>query len=165
MITQSELKNKIYYNKESGFCVWKIKPNKNTSIGDLVGNISFGYIETQINYKRYKLHRLIFLYMTGLYPTNSCQVDHINHNRSDNRWCNLRLVSQQENSKNITKPKNNTSGCCGVYWSKYHNRWKSKINVSKKCIYLGVFKNKTDAIIARKMAEYKHGFHANHGEE
>jgi len=163
MIIQLELKEKLHYNPITGICVWKIKPNKNTPIGSNVGNISFGYIETQIKYKRYRLHRLIFLYMSGVYPADNVQVDHINHIRNDNRWCNLRLVTHQNNSKNMRLSLANTSGCCGVYWSKYHNRWKSRIKVNKKDLYLGVFKNKTDAIIARKMAEYEHGFHPNHG--
>jgi len=37
-------------------------------------------------------------------------------------------------------------------------KWGADIRVMDDLNYLGVFVHKVDAIIARKMAEYKHGF-------
>ncbi len=51
----------------------------------------------------------------------------------------------------------------GVYWHKSRNTWDASICLDGKNNPLGSYANKVDAIIARKMAEYKYGFHENHG--
>ena len=38
----------------------------------------------------------------------------------------------------------------------------AQIKINYKTIYLGSFKNKEDAILARKEAEIKYDFHSNH---
>ena len=50
-------------------------------------------------------------------------------------------------------PKNNTSGVAGVSWHEKHQRWRARIRYKGKEIYLGEYKNKADAIKARKEAE------------
>lgn len=50
---------------------------------------------------------------------------------------------------------NNTSGYPGVNWDKTHERWVARICVDGKRKCLGYFKNKDDAIAARKNAEKK----------
>ena len=62
-------------------------------------NKSSGYITVQLNRKTYYKHRLIALQWIPN-PDNLTQVDHINHNRIDNRIENLRWVSVQMNAKN-----------------------------------------------------------------
>ena len=57
---------------------------------------------------------------------------------------------------NQRKPRNNTSGTTGVYWKKSIARWVSLIAINQNQIYLGVFKDKNDAIKARKKAEIKY---------
>jgi hypothetical protein len=51
---------------------------------------------------------------------------------------------------------NNTSGCIGVVWHKYANKWMARITVNNEDIYLGLFINKQDAINARIEAEKKY---------
>jgi HNH endonuclease len=46
----------------------------------------------------YRAGRLAWLYMTGEWPKN--QIDHINRDKADNRFCNLRDVTQTENMRN-----------------------------------------------------------------
>lgn len=82
--------------------------------------------------------------------------DHINRRRYDNRKTNLRLCTQQDNTKNRSKGSNNTSGVIGVSYVKRSQSWCSFINYNKKRIYLGYFKDKLDAIIARLMAEVEY---------
>jgi hypothetical protein len=53
-------------------------------------------------------------------------IDHVKRNKFDNRLENLRIATVQENSRNKTKPCNNTSGNMGVY--KRKNRWVAQIN-------------------------------------
>lgn len=96
--------------------------------------------------------------MTGEQPIN---IDHIDGNGLNNKWSNLRSVSHSVNGKNQKKHKTNTSGVSGVYYRKDSNRWRARIMVDDKAISLGTFKNKDDAIAARKEAEIKHNFYGD----
>lgn len=50
-----------------------------------------------------KQHRLVFFARNNFIPDKYLVIDHINRNRSDNRYENLRLVSAKENSANVNK--------------------------------------------------------------
>jgi hypothetical protein len=69
-----------------------------------------GYARTTINGVTYPLHRLLM----DLDPGDPRQVDHANGNRLDNRRCNLRICTVQENRRNVPRRKDNTSGYKGV---------------------------------------------------
>lgn len=79
--------------------------------------------------------------------------DHKNRNPLDNRKENLRPATQQENTFNKSKQKNNRSGFIGVGYVKKKNMWRARITYNNKPIFLGLFVDKTDAIIARLNAE------------
>lgn len=83
-------------------------------------------------------------------------VDHINHNGLDNRKSNLRICTNQENICNCEIPKNNKSGCKGVYWAKYKQKWTVQITINNKTKYIGRYKNLEDAIKARQEASKKY---------
>lgn len=51
---------------------------------------------------------------------------------------------------------NNTSGVTGVSWDKTHSLWVAYIQINRKFNRLGYFKNKEDAVAARKAAEEKY---------
>jgi hypothetical protein len=148
MISLNELKRRVLFDPQTGmFTHLLIKRNK-------VGAISQkGYLKIMVNYKMYAAHRLAYFYMTGQWPE---QIDHINGNRSDNRWCNLRSCSAEEQRFNLKKYKNNTSAATGVYWYKRQNRWTASIDANGKRENLGYFDNKEDAIAARRVAEQRH---------
>ncbi len=57
-----------------------------------------GYIETSINYKRFYLHRLVWLFHYGNLPI--C-IDHIDGNKQNNKIENLRQVTHSQNSLNM----------------------------------------------------------------
>ena len=82
--------------------------------------------------------------------------DHIDRNPLNNRKYNFRSASIQENNRNISIRKDNSSGVIGVGWNKTHNKWRARINVNKKEVCLGWFMNKDDAIVARLNAEIKY---------
>lgn len=54
-------------------------------------------------------------------------IDHINGNRLDNRKCNLRIVTRQQNTLNRHQDSNSKSPTKGIYWNTSRNRWESKI--------------------------------------
>src|SRR4030065_939634 len=61
--------------------------------------------------------RKIFMHRVILNtPSDMCS-DHANHNRLDNRRCNLRICTKQQNQANAPAPKNNRSGGKGVSWN------------------------------------------------
>ena len=102
-----------------------------------------GYPTSQINGKPVRLHQFIGCY----------NHDHKNRNKLDNRKSNLRPCTQQENTRNRSKNKNNKSGFTGVYWDKQYCKWVAQIKVKQKTIKLGTFDDKIEALIARLKAE------------
>lgn len=116
-------------------------------IKNYMWTINKGYVTT--NYKQHtiSMHRLI------MQPDDNLTIDHINHNKTDNRKANLRICTQADNLKNKSKSKNNTSGVIGVSWNIKDKRWRAKITKDKKYYFLGNFIYKEDAIKARLRAE------------
>lgn len=108
----------------------------------------------------YFAHRLVWKLMTGVDP---CQVDHINGIRCDNRWINLRDVSNQENAHNRRLLSRNQSGHTGVWWEARGSKWVAYIVKNGRRHHLGSFQEFSDAVSARKEAEREMGFHEIHG--
>ena len=132
ILTQDYLKSILNYDQHTGVFT-KIVNNVITEVGSHNGN---GYIRIIVNKKTYKAHRLAWLYMTGKMPTKV--IDHINGIRNDNRFCNLREVSIQQNAQNIRKARaDNKSGYLGVNVDKGKFAASIKVNGRKK--YLGSF--------------------------
>lgn len=77
-------------------------------------------------------------------------VDHINRNRLDNRKCNLRDCTAQQNCMNRNIPCNNASGTIGV--SKEGNTWRASITINGRRIQKRV-KTKEEAITLRRQWE------------
>ena len=92
------------------------------------------YLETMIFNKVYKNHRIAIFYMTGEWPD---EVDHINGDRGDNRYTNLRNVSKQDNMRNRGRNRNNTSGTSGITWFNDTQQWRVRINANGKRISPG----------------------------
>ena len=110
-----------------------------------------GYIVTNISYgRREYLHRFL------LNPDKNMLIDHINHNKLDDRKENLRIVNSNQNNENRSISRNNTSGVTGVSWSSNRNKWVAQIKINNKSIFLGRFDNFEDAVAARKEAEEKY---------
>jgi len=153
LITQERLREVVSYTPETGEFI------KNVS-GKVAGYIagSNGYLHIVIDKKCYSLHRLAFLYITGRLPSK--QVDHINRDKTDNRWENLRDVSATSNCRNRGITKNNTSGVAGVCWSKTAKSWYVRISTDtgRKC--LGYFNSLTKAKEAREIGERVNGYSA-----
>ncbi|MEO9572427.1 MAG: HNH endonuclease [Roseobacter sp.] len=105
-------------------------------------------------------HRAAFAIVYGYFPK---QVDHANGNRADNRLMNLRPSDQVLNMRNKRRRSDNTSGITGVWLDKPTRKWRARIRVNGKDLYLGSFDTKDEAAAARKAAEIEHGFDELHG--
>lgn len=155
ILTQAKLKKLLKYNPDTGDFINKVFRGLRALPGEMAGSVGQGgYIEITINKRKYKAHRLAWLYTYGVWPTNN--IDHINRVKIDNRICNLRDVTQHQNGQNKTKHCNNTSGHTGVVWHKRTQRWRARIRVQTKDIYLGCFPDIQSAINARKQAEARY---------
>jgi hypothetical protein len=149
-LTVEQLKEFFIYNPETGLFSRK-KIRRGVSIDKKVGCARpDGYVIVQFNGKFYYAHALAWLYMTGAWAP--FDIDHINENKSDNRWCNLRQATRSQNQAHRGPNRRNTSGYKGVSWDKCSKKWKSQIRVNYKLIYLGVFSSKEDAFEAYQIA-------------
>jgi hypothetical protein len=102
------------------------------------------------------LHRLAWILQTGNTPNG--QIDHINGVRDDNRWVNLRDVTNQENAQNQRRPKTDgTTGYLGVCWSPRDQKYFAKINVDGCQKHLGYFSDAKEA--HQKYLEAKRRLH------
>ena len=162
-MTQEKLKSILEYNPLTGIFKWVVKSSARTNICDIAGTVeSQGYIHISIKSKKYKAHRLAFLYMNGYMPK---MVDHINRIKGDNRWCNLQEADHKINTRNRSKNKNNTTGANGVYWNSNSNKYQAQIRVDGKSISLGYHTEFHEAVNARKNAEVLYGFSETHGKD
>jgi len=154
ILTQSRLKELLRYDPTTGLF--------SRFSGKVAGAIRpDGYVRIMVARELFYAHRLAFLYMTGSFPTE--QADHINGNRTDNRWINLRAVNNLENHKNQRIPISNTSGVIGVHRAKKKNQWQAQIRHKGRRIHLGLFATIEEAAAAREKASKQYGFHDNHG--
>lgn len=133
------------------------------SVGRVAGGVrTDGYRKVFIDGGYYPAHRIIWLMVTGellVYP--KAEIDHINGQRDDNRWANLRKVTKSENQRNARMKVTNTSGVSGVNWKKRgeaEGRWVARIWNGPRHVFLGSFKTLHEARIARKAAERVLGF-------
>jgi len=160
MITQERANELFSYNTNTGVVTRRITTGPRAIQGTIVGSKTKGYLAVSVARRIYPLHRIIWLMLYGEFPK---QIDHINHNREDNRSKNLREVTHRQNGLNQKKGSNNVSGITGVCWHNRDKRWQATISVKRKTIHLGQFTNKYKAIAVRKAAEVMYNFHPNHG--
>jgi hypothetical protein len=156
--------NRLSYDPESGVLLWKNSKYHtiNGSVaGTIPGNRKKKYIFIRLGYKNYSAHRLAWLISTGEFPNG--QIDHIDGNGLNNAISNLRVVTNQENQKNRRLSDKNKSGMFGVRYISSLRKWKSEIWIDGRNKYLGLFADFNSAASARKSAENKYGYHANHG--
>ena len=96
-------------------------------------------------HKIYALHQLVSVYFIEN-PNNYKMVDHIDGNRLNNNYINLRWCSSQQNNMNRKKISTNASSKFkGVTWDKSRNKWLVAIVYNYKRQHIGRFENEIDA--------------------
>ena len=137
-VTKEEVKRLLKYNPITGDFTWKPAKGEKWA-GKLAGNINTGgYRRIFILGKYIAAHRLAFMYMSGNIPP---AVDHIDGNKLNNSWNNLRSCTTGENNCNVGPRANSKSGIKGVSWHKASNKWIVQVGAGGKKKYIGVFKN------------------------
>jgi hypothetical protein len=127
----------LHYDPSTGVFSWKVNRRGGAMAGKEAGSItSKGYRSIRVFNSRYGAHRLAFLFMTGFMPASD--IDHINGNRADNRWSNLRDVSRSVNMQNLHRPhKDNATGFLGV--SKFRNKYQASIRANGTTTRIGLY--------------------------
>ena len=163
----------LTYNPDTGKLFWKERPDNKlfnkvyagketfTSITRRKKSREIGRLDGRLFNKTYAAHRISWLIYYGEWPKG--QIDHINHDPTDNRIKNLRDVTASENNRNRTLQKNNKVNFNGVFFDKQTSRYRAQIKIDgvKKC--LGRYDTVKEAIAARKVADINYNFHPNHG--
>ncbi len=165
-LTQQRALDLFHYDPNTGIVtarIGRVGVRKGAIMGNTfrVRQSNLKYINIGIDNKEYRIHRVIWLMTTGMWPKH--QIDHINGIGTDNRWDNLRDVSGSENKRNTPLYRNNKSGICGVLWRKVERRWLATVRNNNKTIHLYYGDDFFEACCRRKSAELKYGYHENHG--
>lgn len=161
-ISHQRVRELFKYNPFTGHLLWRMKVGRGrnvTKIGSVAGKpLKRGYIHVAFDGHEVLAHRLIWFYMTSKWPV--CQIDHINRQKDDNSWCNLREADHVQNKANvIDASQNKSTGIRGINWSKTRKKYTVRIEVNRKVHFLGRFANLDDAKAVRRKAELKY-----HGE-
>ena len=149
--TADDLRAALHYAPETGVLTWLARPawkwNKRLA-GKRAGYANTKGIGRNRPYRLIwfagttrKEHRIVWLYMTGVWPSQD--IDHINGDGLDNRWSNLRLATRSENAANSGLYSSNTVGFKGV--SRHRGGYQAHIGIDGRVKALGVFKTPDEA--------------------
>jgi hypothetical protein len=162
MLTVEMLRQLLDYDLATGVFTWKHREetshflsgwNKRFS-GKVAGRSkpnAHGYLEIAIDGVLYFSHRLAWLYVTGAWPED--QIDHVNLDKVDNRFENLREATGSANAGNTRAHKRNKIGLKGVHYYAPTNKYVASIGVGQGRVKkLGYFKTPEAAHEAYKRA-------------
>lgn len=169
------INNLLTYNPETGDLYWKPRPKE--LFADLgrrspehaaanwnsrhAGRKAFtavganGYRVGRILGTTFLAHRVIMCLMTGCWPKND--VDHVNGDRLDNRWENLRHATKAQNNRN-GKSYGTTSEYVGVYWNRHLGGYVASVYHNGKRHYCGFSKTDPKSLALRRDRKAKELF-------
>ena len=170
---RSLLRELLDYSPVSGEFTWRPRPREmfrtehsfrlwNTRYaGKIAGNLApAGHRVVAVAHIQYRSHRLVWLYVHGE-PVPDV-IDHIDGDRLNNRFTNLRAATKSENSANMRIRSSNTTGIKGV-GALPNGRFRARIMVNFKQVHLGRFDTLEEAAKARFDAAVRlHGAFAKH---
>jgi hypothetical protein len=137
-ITCEMVRHLFDYDETTGIFKNRTTRSHNSLKGSTVGSFDKdGYVQIGIGKRKFKAHRLAWLYVFGEWP--SLDIDHINGVRNDNRISNLRVVSKAQNQQSrFAAQKNNRTGYPGV--SVFQKYYRARIHVNGRELHLGLYK-------------------------
>ncbi len=135
------LRELFAYDPETGFLTAKhdkLGRRGSWEKGDKLGYLdAFGYLKVTVDGRPYFVHRVAWKLMTRNEPPK--YTDHVNLDKSDNRWVNLREATASQNAVNRDVMSVNTSGRKGVTLMKQTGKWAANVVVDGKNTHIGTF--------------------------
>lgn len=140
-LTAARLRELLHYDPETGVFTRLVWTSSKANVGDEAGSVDDnGYIRICVDRKRYRAHRLAWLYMTGEWPKRL--IDHEDTDPGNNRWKNLREANHSTNAQNLRRPhKDGGSGHLGVTWEARRELWSVRIWDGEHNRFVGYFDN------------------------
>jgi hypothetical protein len=151
-LSVSDVSEALVYEPESGALRWRRQAGRHGRMpaGSIAGSKNNeGYVHVSIAGKKVKAHRIAFALMTGDWPHGV--IDHINMDRGDNRWNNLRLATRSLNKANQRKRADSQNQFKGVT-RQQGGRFSASITRNGDCRYLGCFDSEIEAANAYAQA-------------
>lgn len=146
-----------------GVLYWRQSPSKHSPInhGDEAGyTTKKGYVRVTVDGCAMRGHIIVWALHHGEYP--SCQLDHKNRIRDDNRIDNLREASNSGNASNRSAAKGGSSKYLGVSRRERQQDWRATIWKDGRQVFLGGFSSENDAARAYNAAAIRlHGVFAS----
>lgn len=148
--SQERLKQVLEYNPDSGVLTWKPRPENRyftthkeagTRCWQANGAPSGKLIS--IDMVRYKVSRIIWVITYGSLP-DGYEIDHANGNPWDDRLCNLRLATHDQNKANRRSMVKSKTGLKGVSVRK-DGRFDACLKFNRKRYWLGSFRTAEEA--------------------
>lgn len=154
-MNKEQLQELLLYDPITGVFINLTTRSHNAKAGMVAGAKQLtGHYAVQLNGKKYLLHRLAWLYMTGDWPVYG--IDHIDGDPSNNKFENLRDIPQQYNAQNIKRAqKHSKKGILGV--SENHHNFMARIKLNGVSTYIGTYK--TPGLAHQAYLEFKRIHH------
>jgi hypothetical protein len=147
-----ELSRHIKYDPDTGVGIWLVTLSNRAVAGTIAGTFGNHYWHIQYRNKIYKAHRLFWFLQTGQDP-GLLTIDHIDQNKLNNKFSNLRLATHNEQGRNKNERIDNTSGHKGITWRKDIKKYHARIKNYGKSIHLGYHNTLAEAVAARQAKE------------
>lgn len=135
------------FDPDTGEITHKGSKKNQVRDGQVAGYIeNSGYRRITINGRLYAAHKLMWCYVTKKFPDH--ELDHINLDKSDNRFINLRAVTKSQNCMNRRVRSDSLTGHRGVRFHKSTGLFHARISKNGDRWSLGYFKKLQDALDA-----------------
>lgn len=143
------LRARLDYNPETGELRWKSRtPHMRPCIGTPAGSRGARYMKVEIDGRFYLSHRIIWKWMTGKDPASD--IDHVDRDRFNNRWSNLRQATKTQAVWNRKLPRR-VNLPRGVMTAP-GGRWRARIMINNVRKHIGSFSTVEEAAAAYEAA-------------
>lgn len=157
LVTPEQLRELLDYSPDDGRLFWRWRPiglfpNERAQ---KVWNTRYAGAEAftkedDLGYRRgcifgadHFAHRVAWAWMTGEWPTT--KLDHIDRAPSNNRFQNLRAVSDKQSALNRAGRSGTASRFKGVHWFKPSRKWAARLRSDGRLVFCKYFDSEEDA--------------------